>query len=159
MPAHREWAVLWRFQARHLGGDGEGRPDGPLRIVLMRAWPAEIGEHAIAQELREMALIAADLARDHVLEVAHHVARLLRIEPCGERGGPDEVDEQYAQPAAFDPTLDLRFAVMQCQEQAASLAQTEPDLLEIAARQLGQESEIDVVGTQLAREPIKAVPL
>ncbi len=36
----------------------EARPDRPLGVVLVRLWPAEIGEHAIAHELGDVALEA-----------------------------------------------------------------------------------------------------
>ena len=47
--------------------DGEPRPDGPLGLVLVGPGPAEVGQHAVAHELRDMTLKAGDLARDGVL--------------------------------------------------------------------------------------------
>ena len=57
--------------------------------------PAEVGQHAVAHELGDVALEAGDLARDRVLVRAEDLAHLLRVEPGGERGRADEVDEHH----------------------------------------------------------------
>ena len=40
-------------------GDCQPRPHRPLGLVLMRPRPAEIGQHAVAHELGDVALEAA----------------------------------------------------------------------------------------------------
>ncbi len=73
----------------------------PLGLVLVRHRPAEIGQHAVAHELRDMALEARDLAGDGVLVGAQHRAHLLRVEPLGKRGRADQIDEHHGQLAAL----------------------------------------------------------
>ena len=66
-----------------------------LGVVLVRPRPAEIGQHAVAHELGDVALEARDLARDRVLVGADELAHLLGVEPAGERGRADQVDEHH----------------------------------------------------------------
>ena len=63
-------------------GDREPGPHRPLGLVLVRPGPAEIGQHAVAHELGDMALEARDLARDGVLVGAEDLAHLLGVEPA-----------------------------------------------------------------------------
>jgi hypothetical protein len=63
--------------------------------------PAEVGEHAVAKELRHVALVADDLARDRVLVGAQDLAHLLGVEAGGERGRADHVDEHHRELAAL----------------------------------------------------------
>ena len=84
-----------RAQAGHGRGDGEPGPDRALGLVLVRPGPAEVGEHAVAHELGDVALEARDLARDRVLVGAEDLAHLLGVEPRGERGRADQVDEHH----------------------------------------------------------------
>ena len=86
-----------RGDAGHGRGDGEAGPDRALGLVLVRPGPAEIGEHAVAHELGDVALEARDLARDGVLVGADDLAHLLGIEPARERGRADQVDEHHRQ--------------------------------------------------------------
>ena len=78
-------------------GDRQPRPDGPLGLVLMRPRPAEIGQHAVAHELGDVALEARDLARHRVLIAADHLAHVLGIEPRRQRGRADQIDEHHRQ--------------------------------------------------------------
>ena len=80
---------------------GEPGPDRPLGLVLVRLGPAEIGEHAVAHELGDVALEARDLAGDGVLVGADDLAHLLGVEPRGERGRADQVDEHHRELAAL----------------------------------------------------------
>jgi hypothetical protein len=59
--------------------------------------PAEIGEHAVAHELRDMALEAPDLARYSVLIGADHLAHVLGIELRRQRGRPHQIAEHHRQ--------------------------------------------------------------
>ena len=100
-PRHQRFARR-RLQASHRFRQRQAGADRPLRIVLVRARPAEIGEDSVTQELRDMAF------------VAHYFARYLRLErprslrPCP-RGRAavesavesDEVAEQHGELAAF----------------------------------------------------------
>jgi len=75
--------------------DRQSCPNRPFGVILVRPWPAEIGEHAVAHELRDVALEPGDLARDRVLIGADHFAHILQIELRRHRGRADEVDEHY----------------------------------------------------------------
>ena len=72
---------------------GEPGADRPLGIVLVGRRPAEIGQDAVAQELRDVALVPRQLRRDRALVGGHDLARVLGIEAGGERGRAHEVDE------------------------------------------------------------------
>ena len=90
-------AAIRRLQPADGGVHGQRRPDCPLRLVLMRPRPAEIGEHAVAHELRDVPLEARDLARRRVLECLQHPVRLLGVEPGGERRRADEIGEHHGE--------------------------------------------------------------
>ena len=85
------------LQARHDFGDFERRVDRPRRVVLMRAGEAEIGENAVAHELRDEAVIARHHARDRVLIGADDLAHVLGVEPRRKRGRADEVAEHHGE--------------------------------------------------------------
>ena len=53
----------------------------PFGIVLVCPRPTEIGEHAVAHELGDIALVAGDLRRHRALVGTDDVAHFLRIEP------------------------------------------------------------------------------
>jgi hypothetical protein len=77
--------------------ESERCPDRALGLVLVRPGPAEIGEHTIAHELRDVPLEARDLARHRVLVGVQHVPHLLGIKPGRECRRSDEVDEHHRQ--------------------------------------------------------------
>ena len=56
-----------RVELRDGGGDVETSPDRPLGVLLVGAREAEIGQHAIAHEFGDEAVIACDRARTGVL--------------------------------------------------------------------------------------------
>jgi hypothetical protein len=63
--------------------------DRALGVVLMRLGPAEVGQHAVAHELRHVAPEARHRARDRGLVRPQDPAHLLRVEPAREGGGAD----------------------------------------------------------------------
>ena len=71
--------------------------DRPLGLVLVRRGPAEIGQHAVAHELGDVAVEAGDLAGHSVLVGVEDLAHLLGVEPRAERGRADEVDEHHGE--------------------------------------------------------------
>ena len=84
------------------GGDrGHGGANRPLGLVLMGLRPAEIGQHAVAHELGDVAVEARDLAGNRILVAPDDLAHLFRIASRRERRRTDEVDEQYRQLAAL----------------------------------------------------------
>src|SRR5262249_60032915 len=78
--AHLRRDVWQRPEATNRVDDGEPGPDRALRIVLMGLWPAEIGQHAIAHVLGDMALEQRHLRRDALGEGADEVAQLFVVE-------------------------------------------------------------------------------
>ena len=74
--------------------DRQARPHGALGLVLVRAGPAEVGQHAVTHQLGHVPVDARDLAGDRVLVGAQDLAHVLRIEAARERGRADQVDEQ-----------------------------------------------------------------
>ena len=67
--------------------------NGTLRLVFMGPRPAEIREHAVAQELGDVAFEPGDLACHGVVVGLHEVMHLLRVAPRGERGRADQIDK------------------------------------------------------------------
>ena len=64
---HAERLARRRVEPAHRLDDRQPGPHRPLGLVLVRPGPAEIGEHAVAHELGDVALEARDLARDRIL--------------------------------------------------------------------------------------------
>ena len=107
-------------------GNREAGTDRALGLVFMRPRPAEIGEHAIAHELGDVALEARDLARHRVLIRADHLAHVFRIELRRQRGRADEVDEHHRQLTAFRNTNRLygsSSAILSCSRNCRVLAE------------------------------------
>ena len=61
-------------------GNGEPGPHRAFGLVLVGARPAEIGEHSIAHELRDMAVYTRDLLGHRVLVRPDHLAHLFGIQ-------------------------------------------------------------------------------
>ena len=100
MRACKDHARRWLQRADRIE-DGEPGAHSPLGVVLVRGGIAEIGEHAIAQILRDHAAKALDLARAARLEGADDVALLLGIEPRRERARAHHVAEHDRELATF----------------------------------------------------------
>ena len=79
----------------------EPGPDRALGIVLVRLRIAEIGQHAVAQKLGDVALEALDHPGAAVLVGAHDLAQVLGVEPGRELGGTDQIDEHHGELAAL----------------------------------------------------------
>jgi hypothetical protein len=67
----------------------------------MGAREAEIGQHAIAHEFGDEAVIARDRARAGILIGADHFTHIFGIEPRRHRGGADEIAEHHGELTAF----------------------------------------------------------
>ena len=79
----------------------EPGPDRALGIVLVRLRIAEIGQHAVAQKLGDVALEALDRPGAAVLVGAHDLAQVLGVELGRELGGTDQIDEHHGELAAL----------------------------------------------------------
>ena len=64
--------------------------------------PAEVNQHAVAQELGDRSVINGDLTGDRIVVAPHNIAQLLGVERRGELRRADQVTEHDRQL----PTLD-----------------------------------------------------
>ena len=78
--AHAELLARSRLQSRHNLRDFEPCVHRPRRVILMRAGETEIGEHAVAHELSDEAVVARHDARHRVLIGADDLPHVLGIE-------------------------------------------------------------------------------
>ena len=72
-------------------------PDRPLGLVLVRLRPAEIGEHAIAHVFGDVPAPALDHLGAALLIGADDATHVLGIEPRGQLGRADQIDEHHGQ--------------------------------------------------------------
>ena len=100
-PDPRRKPTAARLKRAHGFYEGEARPHRPLGVVLVRLRPAEIGQHAVAHELGDVALEAQGLAGHGVLVDANGRAHLLRIERRRQRGRADKIDKHHGQLPPF----------------------------------------------------------
>ena len=69
----------------------------PLGVVLMRPRVAEIDQNAVAHVLGDKPIEAPDDVGDGAMIRADHLAQILGIEPCRERGRTDQIAEHHRQ--------------------------------------------------------------
>ena len=131
----------------HRRDQPEPGPDRALGRVLVRRGPAEIGQHAVAQELGDVAVEAGDPARHRVLEGAQQAAHLLGVEPAAQRRRADEVDEHHRELAPLGTRRDrgrlgrLRRGGQVADRLQDRLARPErqAELAQVGVGQLGQD--------------------
>ena len=80
---HRE--LMARFEPRHRVDQIERSVQRAPRIIAMATRPAEIHHHAVAEELREVAVVALDDLPRRGLVTAHQLAQILRVERARQR--------------------------------------------------------------------------
>ena len=85
------------LQARHRRCCFQPGPHRPLGVVLMRPRIAEIGQHPVAHEFGDKAVIARDDAGNGVLIGADLLAQFLGVEPGRQRRRADEIAEHHRQ--------------------------------------------------------------
>ena len=83
------------LQARDRLRRGEAGAHGALGVVLVRLRPAEVGQHAVAEELGDVAALLPHRLGHGAVVGGHDLAQVLRVEPGGERGRAREVAEQH----------------------------------------------------------------
>jgi hypothetical protein len=74
---------------------GQAHAHGALGVVLARLRPAEVGEHAVAEQLGHVAALRLDGAGGGAVIGVDDRAQVLGVEPGGEGGGACEVAEQH----------------------------------------------------------------
>ena len=97
-----------RFELCNDGRDVEAGPDRTLGVLLVSARKAKIGQHAIAHEFGDEAVIACDSARTGVLIDANDLAHVLGIQPGRHRGRADEIAKHDRELAALGGVGDWR---------------------------------------------------
>ena len=145
---------------------GQRQPgaDRPLGLVLVRLRPAEVGEHAIAHVLGDVAAPALDHLGAAFLIGADHPAHVLGIEPRRQLGRADQIAEQHRQlpPLGFRrPNFGccLTWGALFClrrqsrfrqsgdrfEELAAMSDDGDANVFEIVSSQLGQNLGVNLV--------------
>jgi hypothetical protein len=99
-PCGKSFAPRCRQQADRFN-KRQPRPDRALGIVLVRLWPSEIGQHAIAHVFRDVPAPALDRLGATTLIGADHAAGVLGIESARQLRRADEVAEQHRQLASL----------------------------------------------------------
>ena len=153
---------------------------GALRVVLARLGIAEIGEHGVADIARDMAARALHDRCCAALIGADHLEHVLGIDPARDGTGTDKIAEQHRHLTPFGlgrharrrrrrgHRHDRRRAGgwrrhgtgrtrRQSPEQALALAEREPDLAQVAVRQLAQDVEFDMVRRERVVQLVEAV--
>jgi hypothetical protein len=150
-----------RLQARHRRFYFQPRPHRPLGVVLMRPRVAEIGQHPVAHEFGDKAVIARDDAGNGVLIGAERLAQFLGVEPSRQRRRADEIAEHHRQLPPLGSVLQLRTGrcrgrrrcLGQCpggaqtgdgSQETLAVPERHTELLEIDLRQLRQDIGVDI---------------
>ena len=90
-----------RVQADHPALHGQGRPQRPLRVVLVRRRHPEDSHHRIADEFFDRPAIPGDLLAHRRKEAGDQRAHRLGIQLLGQPGRAYEVGEQHGDDTAF----------------------------------------------------------
>ncbi len=106
--------VMIELELRHRRHGIEPRAHRPFCLILVSLRPAEIGQHAVAQELRHVTLIPGDGAGRRVLIAAQHIAQVLRIEPAGKLRRTHEIAEhdRHLTPLRLPPRQRLGYRLL-----------------------------------------------
>ena len=132
----------------------------PLHLVLVRLRIAEVGEHAVAHVLRDMAAPALDGSHHAAMVGADEVAHVLGVEAPAELGRAGEVDEHDRQlaPLACRHGQIARRRLTRRRpwrriftpsargdrlQQALPVAELDPEIGEVGFREVGEDVEID----------------
>ena len=94
--------AIGAFQAADGGDDFQPGPDRAFGRVFLRRWKAEIRQDAIAQILRDMAVVPADDRGASLAVLVQQAAHVLGVELTGERGRADQIAEHHGDLAALD---------------------------------------------------------
>src|SRR5262249_6589304 len=98
---HTQWGADWAGELRHRTAERKPGAHGSLRIVLVRLWVAEIGEHALAREGRDRPAEAGDDLRTAPMVLCKQNAQILRTEPRRKGSRPDKTTRHDGQLATL----------------------------------------------------------
>jgi hypothetical protein len=125
----------------------------PRRVVLVRAGVAEPDHHAVAEQLRDVAVEGGDRRGHRVAVGAEQPAQVLGVEPHRQRGGADQVADHHGEVAAL---VVVRARVRrQCGhrvEDPPSVRGRHADRLEVGIGEVGQHVEVDALLGEGGRE-------
>jgi hypothetical protein len=161
--AHRKRFLRARLEAANGGNDIEPRPYGSLRVVLVRARIAEIGQYPVAAELGEEPVIGQhDTGAGGVIGVDHG-SHVLRIESVRKGSRANQIADHHREVT----TLGSRHARLpglsvlpnsarhcrgsagerrpNCLDEALAIPHRDPELLKITFCQFRQHIAVDCV--------------
>ena len=123
----------------------------PLGAVLVGDRPAEIGHQAVAEILRDVAVIALDHPTAHALVRRHEITQVSRIELFGQRRRAHQVAEHHGDLAPLG--LARRWRGHRVEgiergdrfEQLLAMAKTKPERLQVRLGECAQNLGVDVV--------------
>ena len=95
-------AVAQRLDASE---DVESTADGSLSFVLVGAWVAEVGQHAVTEVLGDVALVSSHRVPTNPLVGRDQLAEVLGIEQLRQHRGSHYVAEQHGELAALTPRV------------------------------------------------------
>ena len=90
-----------RLQLADRLGKLQSRAHRPLGVLLMRAWVAEIGEHAVAHILGDVPIPALDHFGAALVISSEHCAHVFWVEPRRQLGRTHQIAEQHCQLSAL----------------------------------------------------------
>ena len=103
--AHRHSDALVCHQSCLKRGQGaehlQPRPYGPLGVILVRLWIAEVHQQAISQVLRDVTVKALDHGTAGGLIGTDDLAVVFRVEVPGEGGRAHQITKQDGELPAF----------------------------------------------------------
>jgi hypothetical protein len=163
------------LQAHHRRCYFQPRPHCPLGIVLMRPRIAEIGQHAVAHEFGDKAVIVSDDGGDRVLIGADLLAQFLGVEPHRQGRRANEIAEHHRQLPSLSLGRDGRTALLarrgngrrrrsgECGnhiEQATPVTdQGNAEILQVIGRQTRQYLLVDLVFAESLLVPLQPEPV
>jgi hypothetical protein len=140
--------------------DLQGRLHRALRVVFMRARPAEVDHQPVAEVLRDMPALARDDLAAGALVALHQRAQVFGVQTLRQRGGADQVAEHHGDLAPLGLRVGRRGECCRSGRRAARRARRaqlargprqldavaerlHTHLLELRVAQLGQQFEVD----------------
>jgi len=122
---------------------------------------AEVGEYAVAEELREVSAKPLHHRRASLLVCTHDVAHFLRVDTCGELARADQITEHHRHLAPLAISRLRRgprfrrdgrrsFRAQRCDgfAQADPVAERDAELLQVLLAKLDQGGDVDIVALE-----------
>ena len=134
----------------------QSRVHRALGVVLVRTRVAEVDQAAVAEQLRDMAVVGRDRAGHRLVIDADQALQVFGVERCREQRRADEIAEHHGELAPlgfavgwrrFDrrQTLRLRQRGDRHPQALAVAEQRHPELLQVGVVELRQQVELDAL--------------